>query len=227
MRMLVIVGDHELGEAVSLAVELHFPGSEVVVAPTGQRGMALARTGGPEVVIVDLQLPDIPGIEVIERIRSSTSAAVIALTVAGEEEDAARALESGADDCMGKPVGPAELVARVGARLCDRERLPQEGLRSFGGLVLDTRGLLLTRRDQGIRLTRLEAGIMACLMGNGGRLTPMGDLVEAAWGRDFPGVSDSLRLHVRRLREKIEADPNNPRVFLDVPGEGYLLAETS
>jgi len=227
MRMLVIAGDHELGEAVSLAVELHFPGSEVVVAPMGQRGMALARTGEPEVVIVDLQLPDIPGIEVIERVWSSTSAAIIALTVAGEEKDAARALRSGADDYMGKPVRLAELVVRIGARLRDRESLSREGPLSFGGLVLDTRSLLLTRRDQEIELTRLEAGIMACLMGNGGRLTPLGDLVGAAWGSDFPGASDSLRLHIRRLREKIEDDPNDPRVLLGVPGEGYLLAETS
>jgi len=227
VKMLIMAGDHELGEAISLAIGLHWPGSQVVVARTGQGGLALARSDDPEVVIVDLQLPDICGIEVIERLRSFTSAAVIALTVTGEEGDAARALESGADDYMGKPVGSAELVARVGARLHDAERFPQEEPCSFGGLILDTRGLLLKWRDREIRLARVEAGIVSRLIRNGGRLTPLGELIEAAWGRDFPGALGSLRLHVRRLREKIEADPNNPRVLLDVPGEGYLLAETS
>ena len=221
MRMLIITGNPEVAESVSIAIELHWSAARVITAQTGREGIGMAGTGNPDVVILDLELPDVRGSEVIRSIRSFSFAPVIALAVKGEE---AKALECGAVDYMLKPCGPVEFYRKVEARIRDRDRFAGAQPHSHGDIVVEPQNLRLRHGGRVTELTPLETGLMSCLIRGGGSVVTYNRLIEAAWDSDFAGASDSLRLHVVRLREKVETDLVHPQVILTVPAEGYFLA---
>ena len=224
MKVLVIEDDKEIVDAISLAFQIRWPEAKVVSTRLGQKGVELVETEQPDIVILDLGLPDINGFEVLRQIRRFSSVPTIILTVRSDEADVVKGLEWGADDYITKPFRQLELLARVKSLI--RRRTPaEEELLVYGPLRLDPVTGQLTMGDKEIALTVTENHIMAYLMKNAGHVVTHSSLAEAVWGDDYPGATDSLKVHIRRLREKVEKDPGKPRYILTKTGVGYFLAK--
>jgi len=223
MKVLVIEDDKEIVDAISLAFQIRWPEAKVISTRLGQKGVELVESESPDIVILDLGLPDITGFDVLRQIRQFSSVPTIILTVRAEEADVVKGLEWGADDYITKPFRQLELLARVKSMI--RRHTPaEENLIVFGQLRLDPETAQLQMGDKEIALTVTEKNILAHLMKNAGRVVTHSNLAEAVWGDDYPGATDSLKVHIRRLREKIEEDPGKPRIILTKTGIGYFLA---
>jgi two-component system KDP operon response regulator KdpE len=173
-------------------------------------------------VILDLGLPDISGFEVLNQTRLFSRVPIIILTVRSDEADVVKGLEWGADDYILKPLRQLELLARVKA-LIRRQTPSEEESLSAGPLRLETTSGQLHLEGKEIALTITESRILAHLMRNVGHVVTHSSLAEAVWGNDYPGAADSLKVHIRRLREKIEASPSQPKFILTKAGVGYFL----
>ncbi len=223
MKVLLIEDDREIVDAISLAFQIRWPEARLISTRLGQKGVELVESEQPDIVILDLGLPDISGFEVLRQIRLFSQVPTIILTVRSEEADIVKGLEWGADDYIVKPFRQLEFLARVRA-LIRRQGAAEAETLTFGPMHLDTTTGQLTLAGREIALTVTESRIMAHLMRNGGRAVTHASLAEAVWGDDYPGSSDSLKVHIRRLREKIEDDPSHPRYILTRTGVGYFLA---
>jgi len=224
MKVLVIEDDKEIVDAISLAFQIRWPEARVISTRLGQKGVELVETEQPDIVILDLGLPDINGFEVLHQIRRFSSVPTIILTVRSDESDVVKGLEWGADDYITKPFRQLELLARVKS-LIRRHSPSEEALLSYGGLRLDPVTGQLKMGEKEIALTVTENHILTFLMKNAGHVVTHSSLAEAVWGDDYPGATDSLKVHVRRLREKIEEDPGKPRYILTKTGVGYSLSK--
>ncbi|MBI2288386.1 MAG: response regulator transcription factor [Chloroflexi bacterium] len=224
MKVLLIEDDREIIEAISLAFQIRWPEAKVVSTRLGKHGVELVETESPDIVILDLGLPDINGFEVLQQIRLFSHVPTIILTVRSDETDVVKGLEWGADDYITKPFRQMELLARVKALIRRRSPSEEEQL-VYGRLRLDVTTGQLYQDGKEIALTVTESHILGHLMRNGGRVVTHSSLAEAVWGDDYPGAADSLKVHIRRLREKIEATPGNPKIILTRPGVGYFLAK--
>jgi DNA-binding response OmpR family regulator len=223
VKALIIEDDREIVESVKMAFAVGWPEGEVVAAHLGRKGVEMAESEWPDVVIIDLGLPDISGYEVLRRVRAFSSVPIIILTVRGDEESIVRGLESGADDYVVKPCGQLELLARIRARL--RDRGGRKGMPvSFGALRFDPQTWQLRNGKAEMSVTAIEGLIIQELLRNGERVSTHARLTEAVWGADYPGSIDSLRVHIRRLREKIEEEPSRPRIIMTKAGVGYFLS---
>jgi two-component system KDP operon response regulator KdpE len=224
MKVLLIEDDKEIIDAISLAFQIRWPEAKVVSTRLGEKGVELVESEVPDIVILDLGLPDISGFEVLRQIRLFSHVPTIILTVRQDEADIVKGLEWGADDYITKPFRQLEFLARVKA-LIRRQSPEEEESLVCGPLRLDvTSGQLYYDRKE-IVLTVTESHILGHLMKNAGRVVTHSSLAEAVWGDDYPGVVDSLKVHIRRLREKIEADPSHPQLILTRTGVGYFLAK--
>jgi len=225
MKALIIEDAPEIVESISLAFQIHWPEAQLVSTHMGKKGIELAESEALDIIILDLGLPDMSGFEVLEKIRLFSSVPIIILTVKAEEANVVKGLEWGADDYIVKPCGQQELLARIKARVRDKTYFAEESPISFGPLLFNprTRQLLYGKRE--INLTAIEAHIIHHLMRAGGDVASYSSLVEEVWGEAYPGSVDSLRVHIRRLREKLEADPGHPQLLLTKAGIGYFLAK--
>lgn len=225
MKTLIIEDDPGIVESISLALQIRWPDTQIISTHLGKRGIELAESESPDIIVLDLGLPDTNGFDVLKQVRSFSSASIIILTVRADESDIVKGLEWGADDYIVKPCGQLELLARIKARIRDKSRIFEESPLSCGPLRFDpsTRQLLNQKRE--IKLTAIEAHIVHYLMKNAGRVVTYSRLAEEVWGEDYDGSVDSLRVHIRRLREKIEANPSHPQFILTKPGIGYYLAK--
>jgi two-component system KDP operon response regulator KdpE len=222
MKVLIIEDDKEIVDAISLAFQIRWPEVKVASTRLGKRGVELVESEAPDIVILDLGLPDINGFEVLRQIRLFSSVPIIILTVRAEEADIVKGLEWGADDYIVKPFRQLELLARVRALIRRRTPAEEETL-AVGPLHLEaTTGQLLYNSKE-IALTITESRLLSHLMRNAGHVVTHSSLAEAVWGNDYPGATDSLKVHIRRLREKIEADPSHPQLILTKSGVGYFL----
>jgi DNA-binding response OmpR family regulator len=226
MKALVIEDDPEIVESISLTFQIYWPEAQLVSTHMGREGRELAESEAPDIIILDLELPDMSGFEVLKQIRPFSSVPIIVLTARAEEEDIVKGLESGADDYMLKPCGQLELLARVRARVRDKPRFAKGSPVSFGPLLFNPRKRQLLYGKKKINLTGIEAHIIHHLMRAGGDVASYSSLAEDAWGEAYPWSEESLRVHIRRLREKLEADPSHPQLILGKPGIGYFLAKT-
>lgn len=224
MKVLIIEDDKEIVDAISLAFQIRWPEAKVVSTRLGEKGIELVETEAPDIVILDLGLPDIHGFEVLRQIRLFSSVPTIILTVRADEADVVRGLESGADDYIIKPFRQLELLARVKALIRRLSPSEEEPL-VYGPLHLDVITGQLQYDGKEIPLTITESRILGHLMKSAGRVTTHSSLAEAVWGNDYPGAADSLKVHIRRLREKIEPDPSRPQLILTKTGVGYSLAK--
>jgi len=224
MKVLLIEDDHEIIDAISLAFQIRWPEAEVVSTRLGEKGVELVETEAPDLVVLDLGLPDINGFEVLRQIRSFSHVPTIILTVRSDEADIVKGLEWGADDYMVKPFRQLELLARVKA-LIRRQGRSEEQPTVCGPLRLDATTGQLYHDGKEITLTITETRILNHLMKNAGHVVTHSSLAESVWGDYYPGASDSLKVHIRRLREKIEADPGHPQFILTRTGIGYFLAK--
>jgi DNA-binding response OmpR family regulator len=224
VKALIIEDDPEIVDSVFLTLHIHWPEAQLVATHLGRKGIEMAETEDPDIIILDLGLPDISGFEVLKQTRLFSAVPIVILTVRSEETSVVKGLEWGADDYIVKPCGQFELLARVKARLRDRYDPPQDSPLSFGPLRFDPTTRQLTNGRGDIKLTAIEGHILHHLMRNAGRVSAYSSLAEHVWGDDYPGSMDSLRVHVRRLREKLELNPSHPTLIQTKPGVGYFLA---
>ncbi len=224
MKVLLIEDDREIIEAISLTFQIRWPEAKVVPACLGKKGVELVESEAPDIVILDVGLPDISGFEVLRQLRLFSHVPTIILTVRADEADIVKGLEWGADDYITKPFRQLEFLARVKA-LIRRQSPSEEESLVCGLLRLDTTTGQLHYHGKEIALTITENHILSYLMNNAGHVATHSSLAEAIWGDDYPGSADSLKVHIRRLREKIEADPSHPQFILTRIGVGYLLAK--
>jgi two-component system KDP operon response regulator KdpE len=197
----------------------------ILEAATGKEGIGLAAAERPILVVLDLGLPDMPGIEVCREIRKWSSAAIVVLSVRQSDTEKALLLDAGADDYVTKPFSTLELTARVRANL--RRALAAQGPSghriAIGGLVMDLAARTVRRDDQPIHLTPIEWELLRTFATQAGRTLTHRQLFNAVWGRTFGDPQQYLRVHVANLRRKIERDPVRPEVILTEPGVGYRL----
>ncbi|HEX4102619.1 MAG: response regulator transcription factor [Pseudonocardiaceae bacterium] len=198
-------------------------GYQVTVAGDGEQALRAAQACPPDLVVLDLMLPGLPGLEVCRRLRAAGPVPVVMLTALGEEEDRILGLELGADDYITKPFSPRELVLRVTSVL-RRARATQPPTQSppidDDGLTVDVAGRRAVLAGQELALTGREFELLAFLIQHPGRAFTRSELLEQVWGWSF-GDHSTVTVHVRRLREKVEADPTVPRRIATVWGVGY------
>lgn len=224
IKVLLVEDDEEIREVISLAFEINWPELKLISTRLGKQGVELAADESPDLVVLDLGLPDTSGFDVLREIRVFSNVPILILTVRGEEEDIVRGLEAGADDYMTKPFRQVELLSRM--RALTRRARPAGGeALAYGGLSFDpSTGQLSFGRTQ-TTLTPIEGEVLSHLMRNAGQTSTYFDLAEAIWGVGFNEETESLRVFIRRLREKIEADPTQPQIILTSPDIGYSLAK--
>jgi DNA-binding response OmpR family regulator len=225
-RVLVVEDDETV--AGVLSAYLTRAGYESLWASDGTEALSMWSRTKPDVVILDILLPTISGLEVLRRRRASADdAAVIILSARGEEEDRLVGLETGADDYLVKPFSPREVVLRVEALLRRAERLTGNRLLtetlSIGDVTIDLAAHVATRGGSQLSLTSREFDLLAFLAANPGQTFSKADLLRRVWGWDF-GDTSTVTVHVRRLREKLEDDPSDPRIVLTVGRAGYRIA---
>jgi DNA-binding response OmpR family regulator len=228
MTVLLVDDDHDLIDVLTYI--LRREGLDSAVAYDGQQGWERFQEVEPELVVLDANMPGLDGMEVCRRIREVSTTPVIMLTARTDEADIVRALGLGADDYITKPFSPRQLVARVKAVL--RRVQAFSGTATQAGeelrasdLVLDLRTRTLRRAGEEIRLTPLEFKIIHYLMVNRGRVLTNSAIVEHVWQYAGAGNEDLVKVHVHRLRQKLERDPQNPEYIKTVPSVGYLLKE--
>ncbi len=202
----------------------------VVSAYNGIDAVKLFREHGPDLVVLDLMLPGIDGIDVIRKIRESSSTPIIMLTARAEETDKLMGLDSGADDYMTKPFSMKELAARIRAvlrRVEDRGRAPgREGsVLSLGHLVMDVSKRSVTKRGEVLKLTSLQFDILKYFMEQPGRVITRGDILEEIQEYGSEGYERTVDVHIKNIRKIIEDNPGEPEFILTVWGVGYKLAE--
>jgi two-component system alkaline phosphatase synthesis response regulator PhoP len=201
-------------------------GYAVVMAGDGRSGLDAAARSRPDLVLLDLRLPDIDGLDVARRLRQQSAVPIIMVTARAEEPDKLVGLELGADDYVTKPFSPRELVARVRAvlRRWELARAGGDTLRS-GELVADLRRREVRRGQRSVELTATEFDLLAALLRSPGRVFTRAQLLDAIHGVAFEAYERAIDAHVKNIRRKLERDPRHPEYLLTVHGVGYKLAE--
>jgi DNA-binding response OmpR family regulator len=221
----VLVVDDERTIADVVARYLERDGYRAVVAHDGEEAIAAAERERPDIVVLDVMLPRLDGLQVMALLRRRRPTPVILLTARGEEQERVNGLRLGADDYVVKPFSPAELVARVGAvlrRLASAPGVDGE-LLEFGDVSIDVGARTCVVRGAPAELTAKEFELLLHLARNPGRAFSRDDLMDAVWRYPYYSNTATVTVHVRRLRHKIEEDPLNPRHLLTVWGVGYKL----
>jgi two-component system KDP operon response regulator KdpE len=224
-KVLIIEDDQDIVSSVSVAFQMRWPEAHLISTGLGEDGLEMVETENPDLVILDIGLPDIDGFDVLRQIRLFSSVPVIILTVKAEEADMVKGLEWGADDYVAKPFRQLELLARLKVQLRKQAPTDEEAPITVGSLRLDPATFQLTYGGREISLTLVEGRIMQYLMQNAGHVVTHSRLAEAVWEEDHPGAVDSLRVYIRHLREKLESDASNPKLIITKVGVGYMLAK--
>jgi two-component system KDP operon response regulator KdpE len=208
-----------------LRASLHAEGFRLLEAETGEEGIELARSHTPDVVLLDLGLPDLDGIQVTERLRGWTRVPIIVISARGRETDKVEALDAGADDYLTKPFGVSELLARIRVALRHAGELPsgEQPVLEIGGLRMDLDRHQVTREDREIRLTPIEYKLLTLLARHPGKVLTHRHILKEVWGPAATEQTHYLRVYMAQLRRKIERDPARPHLLVTEPGVGYRL----
>jgi two-component system KDP operon response regulator KdpE len=219
----VLVIDDEQQILRALRTILTQQNYQVVMTGSGEEGLALAAARPPDVIILDLGLPDLSGVEVCKRLRDWTDTPIIILSAHDAESEKVAALDAGADDYLTKPFGVDELLARI--RVALRHHAKVQGIKGsvviVGSLSIDLANQMVTREGELVRLTAMEYKLLAYLAGNSGRVLTHQSILNHVWGYSEGGQMEYLRVYIRQLRQKIEEDPRNPQMILTESGVGY------
>jgi two-component system KDP operon response regulator KdpE len=221
----VLVVDGDAHSQRSLASSLAAAGYECLPARSGAEALELIATRAPAIVVLDLGLPDMAGGELIRRLRGWSNIPIIVLSRRHDAGEEVAALDLGADDYVGKPFDLGALLARIRRAL--RLRAPSQGepsIFSSGGLVVDPFSRTVTRDEVPVRLTAREFDVLVFLMRHAGRVLTHRQILEAVWDPAHANHIQYLRVFIGRLRQKIESDPDDPKLLMTVQGVGYRLA---
>ena len=220
-RVLVVEDEESYSDA--LAYMLRKEGYEVAIAADGNTALTEFDRFGPDIVLLDLMLPGIPGTEVCRQIRQTSSVPVIMVSAKDDEVDKVVGLELGADDYVTKPYSSRELVARIRAVL-RRQGEPEELVSATvqaGPVRMDIERHVVSVHGERVAMPLKEFELLEMLLRNAGRVLTRGQLIDRGWGSDYVGDTKTLDVHVKRLRSKIEPDPSSPRYLVTVRGLGY------
>ncbi|GAC1390794.1 MAG: response regulator transcription factor [Ktedonobacteraceae bacterium] len=220
----ILLAEDELTLRDFVSRNLHARGFEVLEASNGLEAMALWEREDPHLLILDIMMPRMDGLEVCRRVREHSAVPIIVLTALDAESDKVTALDLGADDYLTKPFGVEELLARVRAVLRRTQKeamVPSDGIKQFGDIEIDLTGHVVRLRGTEVRLSPTEFAFLKLLVSNVGKVVTHRMLLQSIWGPEYGGEAEYLRVYINRLRHKLELDPANPRYLLTEPGVGY------
>ncbi|MFM1968389.1 MAG: hypothetical protein RL590_1246 [Actinomycetota bacterium] len=222
-KILIIEDEVSFSEALSFLLEKE--GYSTVVAETGKQGLEAFKSDNFDLILLDLMIPEVSGIDVCRTIRTTSAVPIIMLTAKDSEIDKVVGLELGADDYVTKPYSSRELVARIKAVLrrggLDNETTESTSVHSIAGIKMDIERHQVTVNEVAINLPLKEFELLEFLMRNAGRVLTRGQLIDRVWGGDYYGDTKTLDVHIKRLRSKIEVDPANPLLIQTIRGLGY------
>jgi two-component system response regulator MtrA len=220
MNAKILVVDDDTALAEMIGIVLRAEGFDISFCADGSEALDAFRAFTPDLVLLDLMLPGMDGIEVCSRIREESGVPIIMLTAKSDTADVVKGLESGADDYVVKPFNPKELVARIRTRLRPSPETPT-GTLAVGDIVLDVAGHEVLRGTDKINLTPLEFELLLALALKPQQVFTREMLLEQVWGYHYKADTRLVNVHVQRLRAKVELDPDNPRIVMTVRGVGY------
>lgn len=215
----VLVIDDDLALAEMLGIVLRAEGFRAEFCEDGAKALKIFRESKPDLILLDLMLPGVDGIEVCKLIRNESGVPIVMLTAKGDTLDIVHGLESGADDYIVKPFKPKELIARIKARLRNEPSFVET--LTLGDLTIDIAGHRVTRNNEEISLTPLEFDLLAALAKKPWQVFTREQLLTDVWNYRHPADTRLVNVHVQRLRAKIERDPDNPQIVMTVRGVGY------
>jgi DNA-binding response OmpR family regulator len=225
----ILVVDDEALLLEGVASYLAGRGYRTLTAGTGAEALTLFEREAPDLILLDLMLPDMTGEDVCRRVRAKSRVPVVMLTAKVAEDEIVEGLSIGADDYITKPFGLKELLARIEAllRRSAGEAVPLAAVYTFGGgdLIADFNRGVFTKRGEAVRLTATEQRILAAMVKHPGRVFTRDELIDAALKDDFDGFDRSVDAHIKNLRRKIETDPRRPRYLLTAHGLGYKFSD--
>jgi two-component system KDP operon response regulator KdpE len=219
----VLVVDDEEAIRRFLRVALTSQAYTVIEATSGQEALSAANAEKPDIIILDLGLPDIDGVEVTRLLRQWTQTPIIILSVRGSESDKIAALDGGADDYLTKPFGVGELLARLRAALRRAAQTASEPVFSSGNLKVDLAARLVTVSGHEVQLTPNEYELLRVMVTHAGKVLTHRHLLREVWGAEYGEESHMLHVNISNLRRKIEPDPARPKFIITEPGVGYRL----
>ncbi len=209
-----------------LRIVLQGQGYNFIEAQTGQEGLVQAATRSPDIILLDLGLPDIDGLEVTRRLREWSDIPIIVLSAREQEQDKIKALDAGADDYLTKPFGAGELLARI--RVAIRHKVMRQAGQGEPVFILDNLRVDMSQRqvflnEQEVHLTPIEYKLLTVLIQNAGKVVTHNQLLKEVWGPSYSRETQYLRVYMKQLRHKLESDPARPRFLINEPGIGYRL----
>jgi DNA-binding response OmpR family regulator len=225
MRTVLVVDD-EVRITQLVHDYLAHAGYAVLTAGDGRSALALCRSEKPDLVVLDLGLPEMDGLDVARELRKQANTPIIMLTARGEETDKLIGLELGADDYITKPFSPKELVARVRAVLRRVDQAPTQGqVLQVADITIDPSRMRVTAADRQVELTVTEFELLVTLAKQPGRIFTRAQLLDAVRGVAFESYERAIDAHIKNIRRKLELDPHDPRYILTVHGVGYKFAD--
>ncbi|MBS1112405.1 MAG: two component transcriptional regulator, winged helix family [Nitrospirae bacterium] len=209
-----------------LRIVLQGQGYNFYEAQTGQEGLTQAATRSPDIILLDLGLPDIDGLEVTKRLREWSDIPIIVISAREQEQDKIKALDAGADDYLSKPFGAGELLARI--RVAIRHKVMRQSTAGEPIFTIDNLRVDMLRRqvflnEQEVHLTPIEYKLLTVLIQNAGKVVTHNQLLKEVWGPSYTKETQYLRVYMTQLRHKLESDPARPRFLINEPGIGYRL----
>jgi two-component system, OmpR family, KDP operon response regulator KdpE len=226
----ILLAEDEVALRDFVSRNLHARGFDVLEASNGLEAMAIWEQEHPHLLILDIMMPRMDGLEVCRRVREHSAVPIIVLTALDAESDKVTALDLGADDYLTKPFGVEELLARVRAVLRRTQwdtPQPTGDIKQFGELEIDLSGHIVRLRGAEVRLSPTEFAVLAQLVTHAGKVLTHRMLLQRIWGAEYGGEAEYLRVYLNRLRQKLEPDPTNPRYLLTEPGVGYRFIAPS
>jgi two-component system KDP operon response regulator KdpE len=221
----VLVIDDEVQIRRLLQITLGAAGYKVHLAASGDEGLRQAASARPEIVILDLGLPDEDGIGILKKLREWATFPILILSVRSSEQDIVAALDAGADDYLTKPFRTAELLARIRTALRHRQVPEQHAPFQFGSLSVDLSARLVKKSGEAVKLTPTEYALLALFVRNVGKVLTHRFILQQIWGTTFEEETQYSRVYVGQLRKKLEDDPTHPRLLLTESGIGYRLSD--
>jgi len=222
MKVLVIEDDPNIVDFISIAIKMGFPNSRVITTHCGKEGIELVKIEDPDIVLLDLELPDINGFDALVKIRSFSNVPVIIETIRDNETDIVKGLMLGADDYVEKPYGQLELMARIKTVL-RRASGFDEGKIYYGELNLDPTRRTLKMNNNIVNLTPTETLMMQTFLKNPNSTVTLEDLAQVIWGTDYPGSDNTIKVYIRRLRVKLLSVSDDKLNIHLRPGVGFIL----